>query len=153
MSQRTSQRQSSPSAYEASVHGNGHRLTPQRREIYDLLLAHRNHPTATELFIEAKKQRPTISLATVYNCLDTLVECGLVKQVNMEREATRYCPNLEEHGHFHCTTCGKVFDVALVPGQHAEKLWKLPKGFRVESVEVTLRGICADCNTKRSRKN
>ena len=32
---------------------------------------------------------PTISMATVYNCLETLVTCGLVKQVNIEREPTR----------------------------------------------------------------
>lgn len=133
-------------SYEDTVSHNGHRLTPQRREIYDLLLTHRTHPTATELFIAAKEHRPTISLATVYNCLDTLVECGLVKQVNMEREATRYCPNLEEHGHFLCESCGKVFDVPLSFGKKPGALWKLPEGFQVKSVEVTLRGTCRDCS-------
>ncbi|MFQ3671748.1 MAG: transcriptional repressor, partial [Verrucomicrobiia bacterium] len=103
--------------------------------------------------IQAKRRRPSISLATIYNCLDTLVECGLVKQVNMEREATRYCPNLEEHGHFHCTSCGKIFDVPLNTSPSARTLWKLPKGFRVHSVEVTLRGTCADCQNRSSRRN
>lgn len=140
-------------AYADSVQSHGHRLTPQRREIYDLLLANRSHPTAAELFIQAKKKRANISLATVYNCLDTLVACGLVKQVNMEREATRYCPNLEEHGHFHCTACGKVFDVPLASGSAPERFWKLPRGFRIESVEVTLRGTCADCNTHSNPKD
>ncbi|GAB4176311.1 MAG: hypothetical protein Fur0032_16250 [Terrimicrobiaceae bacterium] len=75
-------------------HG-GHRLTPQRREVYEVFLAGRDHPTAKEVFIRAKGRMPTISLATVYNCLETLLGSGLVRQVNVEREATRYCPNLE----------------------------------------------------------
>jgi len=76
-------------AYEETISHKGHRLTPQRREVYNVLLEDRDHPTATEVFIRAKKRIPAISLATVYNCLETLVECGLAKQVNVEREATR----------------------------------------------------------------
>ena len=57
------------------------RLTRQRREVYDILMEQRDHPTATELFIKVKERVPTISLATVYNCLETLTGAGLVKQV------------------------------------------------------------------------
>ncbi len=133
--------------YEKTIHHNGHRLTPQRREVYEVLLSHRTHPTATEVFIHAKKHRATISLATVYNCLETLVECGLVKQVNMEREATRYCANLEEHSHFLCEKCGKVFDIPLVTGRKPGDLCQLPRGFQVRSWEITLRGVCPECQT------
>lgn len=127
------------------LEGSGHRLTPQRREVYDVLVSGRDHPTATEVFMRAKGRIPTISLATVYNCLETLVGCGLVKQVNVEREATRYCPNLEEHGHFVCDRCHKVFDVPLTA--KSGRAWKLPDGFTVSGVDITLRGICPDCNT------
>jgi Fur family peroxide stress response transcriptional regulator len=126
---------------------NGHRMTPQRREVYEVLLAERDHPTATEVFWRAKQRVPSISLATVYNCLETLVECGLAKQVNVEREATRYCPNLNEHGHFLCERCGKVFDVAPAHGRPPERAWQIPEGFTVHRCEVTLTGICSTCNT------
>jgi Fur family peroxide stress response transcriptional regulator len=59
---------------------------------------------------------PDISHATVYNCLDALVQCGLVRLVQLERGATRYCPNMEEHCHYYCDECGAVFDVALPEG-------------------------------------
>lgn len=133
--------------YEETISHNGHRLTPQRREVYGVLLAERDHPTATEVFIRAKQKMPNISLATVYNCLETLVGCGLAKQVNVEREATRYCPNLEQHGHFFCERCGKVFDVPLAQGKRAEDVWELPENFVVSHCELTLRGVCPDCNT------
>ena len=36
----------------------------------------RDHPTAEEVFIRAKRGMPEISMATVYNCLDALVRSG-----------------------------------------------------------------------------
>ena len=132
-------------AYEETISHSGHRLTPQRREVYNVLLADRDHPTATEVFIRAKKRIPAISLATVYNCLETLVECGLAKQVNVEREATRYCPNLSEHGHFVCDSCGIVSDVPVAKGGSLTQFLKLPSGFNVNHSEITLRGTCPAC--------
>lgn len=132
-----------PSSYEETISQGGHRLTPQRREVYGVLLSERDHPTATEVFLRAKKKIPGISLATVYNCLETLVDCGLAKQVNVEREATRYCPNLQEHGHFVCEACGTVHDVPLAG--RSRKAWQLPESFTVTHSEITLRGLCPAC--------
>ncbi|MCX6961104.1 MAG: transcriptional repressor, partial [Verrucomicrobia bacterium] len=132
-------------AYEETISHSGHRLTPQRREVYNVLLEDRNHPTATEVFIKAKKRVPTISLATVYNCLETLVECGLAKQVNVEREATRYCPNLSEHGHFVCDSCGIVSDIPVAKGGSLTQFLKVPTGFSINHSEITLRGTCPAC--------
>ena len=132
-------------AYEETISHSGHRLTPQRREVYNVLLADRDHPTATEVFLRAKKRVPTISLATVYNCLETLVECGLAKQVNVEREATRYCPNLSEHGHFVCNSCGIVSDIPVTKGGSLTQFLKVPSGFSVNHSEITLRGTCPAC--------
>ena len=134
------------SGYEETISHNGHRLTPQRREVYDVLLAGGDHPTATEVFIRAKGRKSGVSLATVYNCLETLVDCGLAKQVNVDREATRYCANLKEHGHFICERCNTVFDVPVVNGHRAEQIWKLPAKFSINHSEMTLRGLCASCN-------
>ena len=132
-------------AYEETISHNGHRLTPQRREVYNVLLEDRDHPTATEVFLRAKKRVPSISLATVYNCLETLVECGLAKQVNVEREATRYCPNLSEHGHFVCNSCGIVSDIPTTKGGALTQFLKVPSGFIINHSEITLRGTCPAC--------
>lgn len=133
--------------YEERICHSGHRLTPQRRGVYEVLLAERDHPTATEVFLRTKKNIPGISLATVYNCLETLVDCGLAKQVNVDREATRYCPNLDAHGHFICERCGKVQDIPIVKDAESPPFWHLPKNFAVRHTEVTIRGLCPGCNT------
>ncbi len=136
--------------YEEMISHGGHRLTPQRREVYDVLLADRDHPTATDVFLRAKQRMPSISLATVYNCLETLVECGLAKAVNVEREATRFCPNLEQHGHFVCEDCGRVIDIPFAPNRLA-KAWMLPDGLSVTHCEMTLRGRCTACSSSKTK--
>src|SRR5579859_7046756 len=75
----------------------GFRFTPQREHVYSVLVRKRDHPTAEEVFIRAKREIPEISMATVYNCLDALVKCGLVRHVTVQRGAARFCPNMREH--------------------------------------------------------
>ncbi|MFT4550613.1 MAG: Fe2+ or Zn2+ uptake regulation protein [Verrucomicrobiales bacterium] len=129
------------------------RMTKQRREVYEVLMQHRSHPTASEVFMFAKEHMPTISLATVYNCLETLTHAGLVKQVNFDREPSRYCPNLAEHGHFHCTDCGEVADIEFKHGCKARELTKLPKGTIVEQLDIAIKGTCPACSKKRQNNN
>ena len=121
----------------------GLRSTRQREVVYEAILSKRDHPTADEIFARAKNEMPTISLATVYNCLDTLVHCDLVKQVHLERESTRYCPNLAEHAHFHDNDSGQIFDVQLDKSTIDQLAALLPKGFEISSVDITFRGTAA----------
>ena len=130
-----------------SLATSGLRFTRQRQHIYDVLLQERDHPTAEEVCIRAKRIMPEISLATVYNCLETLEKCGLVRQVNLERTASRYCPNMEEHCHFYCDHCARVYDIDLEFDRRATKL-SVPKGFHATAYEVSIRGTCPKCSGK-----
>ncbi len=123
----------------------GFRFTPQRQHVYDVLIEERDHPTAEEVFIRAKREMPDISMATVYNCLDALVQSGMARQVNVDRGATRFCPNMREHCHFYCDTCAKVFDIDL-PSEGPEGI-TLPKGFKAARFEIAIHGLCAKCGS------
>ncbi len=118
----------------------GLRSTPQREVVYGVLLKKRDHPTADEVFARVKAERPGISLATVYNCLEALVSCDLVRTVNFERSPTRYCPNLRPHAHFHDVQTGKTHDVDLPPQLLEQVRAVLPRGFDANSVEIIFRG-------------
>lgn len=121
----------------------GLRMTPQRQEVYRVLMGRRDHPTANEVHSRVKKRLPNISLATVYNCLETLVDHGLIRQVNFERESSRYCPNVKEHGHFHDQASGAIHDVEFKPGVNLADFLDLPPGAMIEDIEITLRGKLA----------
>lgn len=118
----------------------GLRLTKQRQEVYQVLLEQRDHPTASEVYTRVRAKMPSISLATVYNCLDALVAHRIVRQVNFDREPSRFCPNLVEHGHFQDVTTGIIHDITFKEGVCLDQLVNLPDGVNVEEIEITLRG-------------
>jgi len=121
----------------------GLRSTPQREVVYNILLQKRDHPTADEVYARVRAEMPTISLATVYNCLEALVQCQLVRAVNFERGPTRYCPNLEPHAHFLDEASGEAHDVDL-PAELLEQVKSvLPAGYSANSIEIIFRGAAA----------
>src|SRR5690242_17558407 len=77
---------------EHSLEAGGFRMTRQRGEVFEVVAGSYDHPTADEIFARARKRMPEISFATVYNCLSVLVQCGLVRQVTLDRSPTRFCP-------------------------------------------------------------
>ena len=131
--------------YGESIASGGFRLTRQRREVYEVLLETRDHPSAVQVFNRVQQKMPTISLATVYNCLETLTQCGLVQQVNLDRGPSRFCPNTHQHAHFMCTQCHGVHDVDLPDAKELSRPWHLPDGYVVSHYEFSLRGLCRQC--------
>ena len=96
--------------------------------------------------MRAKEQLPNISLATVYNCLEALAQHRIVRQVNFDREPTRFCQNLADHGHFHDQDSGEIRDVTFKPGVDLTDVLDLPEGTVVNDVEIILRGKIPSSN-------
>ncbi len=128
------------STFGRRLSGTGLRSTRQRELVYEVVLGKRDHPTAEEIFDRVKALKPTISLATVYNCLDALVQGGLIKQVNFVREPTRYCPNLHEHAHFHDEVTKEIHDIEIPAGLMGRLRSILPPGFDALSIDLSFRG-------------
>jgi Fe2+ or Zn2+ uptake regulation protein len=132
-------------ASEAVPHKKGPRQTEQRKAVFEALMAKADHPSAVEVFLRVKNRMPSISLATVYNCLETLAASGQVRMVNHEREPSRYCANLSEHAHLFCSHCGSVTDLPVHSPVPPDQIWHLPEGVTVSHQEVSFRGTCAKC--------
>jgi len=130
------------------LENSGFRSTSQRAHVYKVLVEERDHPTAEQVFIRAKRGMPEISMATVYNCLDALVRAGVARQVTVDRGATRFCPNMQEHCHFYCHSCDTVIDIEL-PAENPAGI-PLPRGFQVEHYDIAIHGTCADCVKKQN---
>ena len=126
-----------------ALEGHGMRLTRQREQVYSLIHDNKSHPTAEELYALARSELPSISLATIYNCLETFVSCNLVRPVHLGRHSTRYEPALEEHAHFICQDCGKVFDIKISDEFLESLKGILPPGFTAENVQLDFTGHAA----------
>lgn len=121
----------------------GMRSTPQRRAIlatFDGGPA--EHLSADEVFARAAESLRDLSRGTVYATLAEFTEAGLLAAFGTS-EPVRYETNTEQHAHFRCRLCLRIFDVAVGPPD--PKPFK-QRGFRVESTDLRAEGICKQCH-------
>jgi len=119
-------------------------MTPQRLRIFQVLADNMTHPTADSVYADVRRDMPTISLRTVYETLNELVELGEIQQFDLGMGARRFDPNTASHHHLICVNCGKVRDISADFSQI-----QIPEdashGFVLRTTEVTFRGLCDQC--------
>jgi Fur family peroxide stress response transcriptional regulator len=93
------------------LRNDGLKITPQRIAILRFLEGNKTHPSVEEVYREVARAFPTISLATVYNTLDTLVGIGGVQTITIDPSRKRYDPETRPHHHLMCDDCGTIGDV------------------------------------------
>jgi Fur family transcriptional regulator, peroxide stress response regulator len=121
-------------------------LTRQREVVLQVIREANEHLTANEVFDQAKSLLPTISFATVYNSLRYLKEGGLITEIQFGNGASRFDKITSRHDHALCVKCGKLVDMELELPQELVKSASEFSRFKLESIELTLRGLCPDCN-------
>ena len=123
----------------------GIKPTYQRLKILEYMSKNMNiHPTVEMIYEELIKDIPTLSLTTVYNTLNTLLEKGLVYGVTITGTEIRYDLNTGPHHHFLCRKCGQIIDID-VKCPFAEGRKKTAGGHRIEEVHGYFKGICKNC--------
>ena len=91
----------------------GMRRTAQRDVIVEAAFANDDHFTAEELLDKARRIDPKTSRATVYRTISLLVECHLLKEIDLGRDERVYDPNFldsPDHNHLICVDCGKIIE-------------------------------------------
>jgi Fur family ferric uptake transcriptional regulator len=120
------------------------RETQQRRAIRDAFTRVRRPLAPQEVLGEAQPDAPGLGIATVYRNVKSLVEDGWLKAVELPGQPPRYeLADIGHHHHFHCTACGKVFDIEGCVGRLGSLV---PPGFKLENHDITLYGRCANCS-------
>jgi len=96
-----------------------------------------------EVLEMAQDEVPGLGIATVYRALKSLVDGGALKVIEIPGQSPCYeISELAHHHHFHCRSCGKVYDV---DGCLAGITKLCPQGFSVESHEIFFYGRCPAC--------
>ena len=121
-------------------------LTRQREVVLQVIRDEPEHLTANEVFDKAKQLLPGISFATVYNSLRFLKEAGHIAEISFGNGASRFDSMTSRHDHAICTKCGKLVDMEIdLPEEIVNFAAEFSK-FKLESIELTLRGLCPECN-------
>lgn len=104
------------------------------------------HLTADAVHSRAQRLLPEISLATVYNTLNELVDMGEVLEISTGDGPKRYDPNTTTpHHHLHCIGCGTLRDVNPKGSDQLTLPGSEQHDFEVLDVEIIFRGLCPDC--------
>lgn len=118
------------------------RLSHQRLKVLEYLSQNYNHPTVDQIYNGLHDEVPTLSKTTVYNTLNSLTEAGLVRVITIEDNETRYDINTNNHGHFKCESCKKIYDFNIdIDSFETHEL----NGFQKNEKNVYFKGICPKC--------
>jgi Fur family peroxide stress response transcriptional regulator len=124
----------------------GMRLTPQRLAICRLLADTDEHPTAQAIHEQLRPDYPSLSLATVYNTLDTLVKLGVVNSLGAAGDdAIHYDADTSPHINLACTRCHRVIDIPSLHVRALEREVAASSGYEIMGARVMYYGLCPDC--------
>jgi Fur family peroxide stress response transcriptional regulator len=121
------------------------RMTKQKKVILDVLRGTMSHPSADWVYEEAQKIVPDISLGTVYRNLNILRDMGEILELNYGSTYSRYDGNPENHYHFFCQGCSRLFDVSIPVYQGLDKMVMDTTGFAVKHHRMEFYGLCEEC--------
>lgn len=112
--------------------------TAQRIAVCRYVLCEAEHTTVEEVKEWADDNFPKISLATVYNTLNVLVESGLIKALKLSHsDKVIYDNNTKNHFHFLDEATGKIYDIAP---EKVSLSYDLDPDFKVNDYELIIKG-------------
>lgn len=130
---------------EEMIRGRGERITSSRVQILAMLLAEQRAIAHHEIE-KGLRNSHKLDRVTLYRVLDWLTEKRFVHRMVSDDRIWRFRvnrpENSQQHAHFECTRCTKI---VCLEELNAEYDQTLPPGYRFHGVELTVKGLCAEC--------
>ena len=131
---------------------NGHRVTPQRVMILQVMREHGGHVSAEEIYQRLHGEHPYVNRSTVYRTLEMLSKEGIVTVTDLGKGRVHYELHSDEpHHHLVCQNCGKVeeLDHTLLEPLQTALLRKYK--FKANIEHFAIFGLCNKCQEKTSK--
>ncbi len=130
---------------EEMIRRRGDRVTSGRVQILATLLAEQRAVSHHEIE-EQLQGKYRLDRVTLYRVLEWLNGNGYIHRVVGDDRVWRFRTNTDvnphQHAHFECTSCTRVI---CLDDMKAEYDCPLPAGYRPLEIELTVKGLCAEC--------
>jgi Fur family peroxide stress response transcriptional regulator len=122
------------------------RITPQRVAICKLLCETTSHPTAAAIYENLRPRYPSLSLMTIYNTLNVLIDLGAINVLGQAGDDNvHYDANTEPHINLACVSCHTIVDIPSDTVRQINDEVGSASGYRVLGARVMYYGLCPGC--------
>jgi len=124
----------------------GHRLTPQREMILQVICESDGHLTADEISARVRKRYSYLNKSAVYRALELFVRLGLVNPTDFGQGRVTYEMHRDpHHHHLVCRRCGKMTQADADLFAPVEKKLRDEYAFLPALDHFAIFGLCQKC--------